>query len=166
MCDQSNMAAAKKRCYIWWESDKNLSHLYPLLISKCCRYTTGGGQTWGMFVHLLANNRQQKPDVNVSWRTFPIGVSPLFFWAAISAYVQNCRKLLLSFCPPGHLCRQATWRSWLDVNVPSGEAFPWLVVPVNAVHWLAVSPEGERGYSKRWCPEALWEEWKKSKTNV
>lgn len=70
MCDLSNMAA-KKRCQYWWESEKT-----------CLVFTASFGS------HLpvsplnydgKAKKATQKPGVNVSGLTFPMGVSPRFF---------------------------------------------------------------------------------------
>lgn len=56
-------------------------------------------KTWRVCKRTFLNNGQQKPDVNVSLPTFPMGVSPLFFWAVISAYVKS-QKVLLPFLLP------------------------------------------------------------------
>lgn len=97
-----------------------------------------------------------------------MGVSPFFFCAAISA----CRKVYRekkSAESVGHLHRLVTEqhgeisRALLSLltprlSLPSAEAFLWLAAPANEAHWPAASPAGGRGYSRQWCPEALWED--------
>lgn len=99
-----------------------------------------------------------------------MGVSPFFFCAAISACRKVYREIKRSVSESvGHLHWLVTEqhgeisRALLplltpQLSSPSAEAFLWLAAPANEAHWPAASPAGGRGYSRQWCPEALWED--------
>lgn len=97
------------------------------------------------------------PDCLRSEPTFLISVSPFFFWAAISVWMEreekqnknNCDWLIGRWQQKLHSC-------CCHLSSPSEGAFLWLVAPTDEVHWSAASPVAAQGYSRRWCPEALW----------
>lgn len=107
-----------------------------------------------------------------------MGVSPFFFCAAISA----CRKVYrekksatsesvghlhwLVKEQHGEISRALLPLLTPHLSSPSAEAFLWLAAPANEAHWPAALPAGGQGYSRQWCPEALWEDQDKTQSQA